>query len=196
MQYANYKELIIQKYGIELQGWTFEKLVNPSLLSTSLPGLRHLLDAINNRDCKFTKLSPLEVKNHCEELEKKQNEGTAPVKTRKPHRDHGTKRPRGKGNKQGLEHDDNDKEQEEEEQPHKRPKSTEIIPAENNDWALISELYVFQCNLIKHDFPKHCLWHLYQNCFIKRHNEQRYSYQNCFIKCRNEQSSVRMTHFY
>jgi hypothetical protein len=33
MQYVNYDELI-QKYGVELQGWTFEKLVNPSLLST------------------------------------------------------------------------------------------------------------------------------------------------------------------
>ena len=133
MQYANYEELIIQKYGIELQGWTFEKLVNPSLLSTSLPGLQHLLDAINNRDCKFTKLNPLEVKNCHEELKKKQNEGTAPVKTCKPCRDHGTKRPCRKGNKQGLEHDDNDKEQEEEERPRKCPKSTEIIPAENND---------------------------------------------------------------
>jgi len=132
MQYANYEELVIQKYGVELQGWTFEKLVNPSLLSTSLPGLRRLLDAINNGDCKFTKLSPLEVKKCREELQKKQNEGTAPVKTRKPRKDRGTKRPRRKGNKQGLEGNDNndDKEQEEEERPHKRPKSTEIVPAE------------------------------------------------------------------
>ena len=132
MQYANYEELVIQKYGVELQGWTFEKLVNPSLLSTSLPGLRHLLDAINNGDCKFTKLSPLEVKKRREELQKKQNEGTAPVKTCKPRKDRGTKRPCRKGNKQGLEGDDNDdnEEQEEEERPHKRPKSTEIVPAE------------------------------------------------------------------
>ena len=132
MQYANYEELIVQKYEIELQGWTFEKLANPSLLSTSLPGLRRLLDAINNGDCKFTKLSPLEVKNR-HELEKKQNEGTAPVKTLKPCRDCGTKRSCRKGNKQGLERDDDDEEQEEEERPCKRPKSTEIVPAENND---------------------------------------------------------------
>ena len=131
MQYANYEELVIQKYGVELQGWTFEKFVNPSLLSTLLPGLRCLLDAINNGDCKFTKLSPLEVKKCREELQKKQNEGTAPVKTRK---DRGTKRPCRKGNKQGLEGNDNDddEEQEEEERPHKRPKSTEIVPAEIN----------------------------------------------------------------
>ena len=117
IQYANYEELVIQNYGVELQGWTFEKLVNPSLLSTLLPGLRCLLDAINSGDCKFTKLSPLEVKKHHEELQKKQNEGTAPVKTCKPYKDCGTKRPHRKGNKQGLEGDDNDdnKEQEEEE---------------------------------------------------------------------------------
>ena len=55
MQYVNYDELI-QKYGVKLQGWTFEKLVNPSLLSTALPGLHRLLDTINNGDCKFIKL--------------------------------------------------------------------------------------------------------------------------------------------
>ena len=114
MQYANYKEFVIQKYEVELQGWTFEKLVNPSLLLTSLPGLWHLLDAINNGDCKFTKLSPLEVKTHCEELQKKQNEGTAPVKTCKPCKDCGTKGPCRKGNKQGLEGNDNDDNEEQE----------------------------------------------------------------------------------
>jgi hypothetical protein len=34
MQYTHHDELV-QKYGVELQGWTFEKLVNPSQLSTS-----------------------------------------------------------------------------------------------------------------------------------------------------------------
>jgi hypothetical protein len=47
MQYVNYKEVIILQYGLELQGWTYDKFVNPSELSTSLPSLRKLLDAIN-----------------------------------------------------------------------------------------------------------------------------------------------------
>ena len=134
MQYANYDELIIQKYGIELQGWTFEKLVNPSQLSTSLPGLRRLLDAINNGDCKFVRLSPLEVKSRREELQKKQDDGIVPVKTRKPRKDRGTKRPRTKGKKTAVidaeDDDDEGGNDEEEECPRKRraPKSAESIP--------------------------------------------------------------------
>ena len=58
-----------------------------------------MLDAINNGDCKFVKLSPLEVKRHCEELQKKQDDGIVPVKTCKPRKDHGTKRPCTKGKK-------------------------------------------------------------------------------------------------
>jgi hypothetical protein len=104
---------------------------------------RKLRLVINNGGYKFTKLSPLEVKKHHEELQKKQNEGTAPVKTCKPHKDCGTKRPHRKRNKQGLEGDDNDdnEEQEEEERPHKCLKSTEIMPAKIDGWTL--ELYVF-----------------------------------------------------
>jgi hypothetical protein len=139
MQYVNYDELI-QKYGVELQGWTFEKLVNPSLLSTSLPGLRRLLDAINNGDCKFVKLSALEVKKHREELQKKKDEGFVAVKTRKPRKDRGTKRARTKGNLgKHKAVDDNDGEgndeldEEDDEHPRKRrraPKSAETVPDE------------------------------------------------------------------
>jgi len=132
MQYTNHDELT-QKYGVELQGWTFEKLVNPSLLSTSLPGLRRLLDAINNGDCKFIKLSPLEVKRRREELQKKQDEGIVPVKIRKPREDRGTKRPRTKGKKQAVEDGEDEGEEEhdehEGERPCKRrgPKSAEVV---------------------------------------------------------------------
>jgi len=122
IQYVNYDELI-QKYGAKLQGWTFEKLVNPSLLSTALPGLCRLLDAINNGDCKFIKLSPLKVKKHREELQKNQDEGIAPVKARKPRKDRGTKRPRTKGKNKAvddIEDEDNDELDEEEERPRKR----------------------------------------------------------------------------
>ena len=141
MQYANYDELIIQKYGIELQGWTFEKLVNPSQLSTSLPGLRRLLDAINNGDCKFVKLSPLEVKRRREELQKKQDDGVVPVKTRKPRKDRGTKRPHTKGKNKAVDdiedEDNNELDEEEEEHPRKRRpldlKSAETVPAEMDD---------------------------------------------------------------
>ena len=137
MQYVNYDELIIQKYGVELQGWTFDKLFSPSQLSTSLPGLRRLLDAINNGDCKFVKLGPLEVKKRREELQKKQDDGIVPVKTRKPRKDRGTKRPRTKGKKTAAndaeDDDDEGGSDEEEERPRKRraPKSAETIPEDD-----------------------------------------------------------------
>ena len=67
MHYVNYKEKIIQCYGVELIGWTYEKLVNPNHLSTSLPGLRQLLDAINTSYCKFIKLTQAQLKHCCEE---------------------------------------------------------------------------------------------------------------------------------
>ena len=51
MHYADYEEKVVQRYGVELIGWTYEKLVNPSELSTSLPGLRQLLEAINAGSC-------------------------------------------------------------------------------------------------------------------------------------------------
>ncbi|KAJ3484015.1 hypothetical protein NLJ89_g12016 [Agrocybe chaxingu] len=92
MQYVNYEELVVQRYGVELVGWTYEKFVNPSELSTSLPPLRQLLDAINNGDCKFRKLTVAEVKARRQEYQKKVDDGTLPTNTRKPRKDKGTKR--------------------------------------------------------------------------------------------------------
>ena len=93
MYYVDYEEKIVQRYGIELVGWTYEKFVNPSELSTSLPGLQQLLDAINNGSCKFVKLTPLQVSERRQALQKKISEGNVPApKGRKPRKDRGTKR--------------------------------------------------------------------------------------------------------
>lgn len=40
MQYVNYEESIVQRYGVVLEGWTFDRFVNPSELSTALPPSR------------------------------------------------------------------------------------------------------------------------------------------------------------
>jgi hypothetical protein len=61
MQYTNYKEGIVHCYGIELKGWTFNKFVNLSKLSTSIKPLRELRNAIDAGDCKFVKLMREEV---------------------------------------------------------------------------------------------------------------------------------------
>ena len=93
MCYVDYEEKIVQRYGIELVGWTYEKFVNPSELSTSLPGLQQLLDAINNGTCKFVKLTPLQLKERRHVLQKNISEGNVPApKSRKPRKDRGTKR--------------------------------------------------------------------------------------------------------
>jgi hypothetical protein len=95
MHYADYEEKIVQRYGVELIGWTYEKLVNPSELSTSLPGLRQLLEAINGGSCKFIKLTQYQLKQRREEHQKAIESGSLPApKTRKPRKDRGTKRKR------------------------------------------------------------------------------------------------------
>jgi hypothetical protein len=93
MQYVDYEDKIVQRYGIELVGWTYEKFINPSELSTSLLGLQELLDAINNGTCKFVKLTVLQLRERRQALQKNIREGNVPgPKARKPRKDRGTKR--------------------------------------------------------------------------------------------------------
>ena len=93
MHYVDYEEKIIQRYGVELIGWTYEKLVNPNHLSMSLPGLCQLLDAINTGSCKFIKLTQAQLKHRCEEYQKAIEDGSLPApKTCKPYKDRGSKR--------------------------------------------------------------------------------------------------------
>jgi hypothetical protein len=95
MHYTDYEEKVVQCYGVELIGWTYEKLVNPSELSTSLPGLRQLLEAINTGSCKFIKLTQTQLKQRREEHQKAIDDGSLPApKTRKPRKDRGIKRKR------------------------------------------------------------------------------------------------------
>lgn len=89
MQYVNYEEAIIQWYGIELQGWTYDKFVNPSELSTSLPLLQELLNAINDGDCKFVKLTAKEFCKQLETYKKKIASGELKVHERKTQSDAG-----------------------------------------------------------------------------------------------------------
>ncbi|KAJ7500262.1 hypothetical protein B0H11DRAFT_2225808 [Mycena galericulata] len=61
MQYVWYEEDIVQHYSIVLLGWTFPELKNPSELSTSLPALQELHDALKDGTCFFKKLTPEEL---------------------------------------------------------------------------------------------------------------------------------------
>jgi hypothetical protein len=92
MQYARYEEEIVQRYGIELQGWTYEKIINPSLVSSSLPPLRVLMDALTAGTCKFVKLSASEKKEREAAYMAKIASGEVEVRKRKRRSDAGVRK--------------------------------------------------------------------------------------------------------
>ena len=94
MQYVNYEEAIVQRYGIVLEGWTFARFVNPSELSTALPPLQKLLDALNDGSCKFVKLTREQRKAREKEYREKVVTGEIQVRERKTRKDAGQKRKR------------------------------------------------------------------------------------------------------
>jgi hypothetical protein len=107
MQYVNYEEAIVQHYGIELVGWTYDKFVNPSELSTAIEPMHKLLNAINNGDCKFIKLTKEGCQKRLEEYRAKVAAGEQMVRERKTHSDAGIKR---KGKAKEVTNDSTDNE--------------------------------------------------------------------------------------
>lgn len=89
MHYERYEEEIVQRYGIELQGWTYEKIMNPSMFSSSLPPLRALQAALMEGTCKFVKLSASERKEREAAYMAKITSGEVEVRKRKRRSDAG-----------------------------------------------------------------------------------------------------------
>ncbi|KAJ7866903.1 hypothetical protein B0H13DRAFT_1476357, partial [Mycena leptocephala] len=89
-----YKEDVIFKYGVELVGWTPDKWCNPSELTTSLPVLRKLLNALKDGTCKFVRIPPTELKARKAKYEQDLAAGLIAGKQRKPRCDIGRKRKR------------------------------------------------------------------------------------------------------
>lgn len=133
MQYANYEEDIVQRYGIVLQGWTYEKFVNPSELSTAIGPLRGLMDAINNGDCKFVKLTAEERRKRKATYKAKVDSGEVKARKRKRRSDYGTKK-KGKG-KEVADDDDSleSNSESDDDRSKKRQRSTGGHPPENSD---------------------------------------------------------------
>jgi hypothetical protein len=96
MQYVNYNEGIVQRYGVELQGWTYEELKNPSELSTAVGPLTKLRDAINDGSCKFVKLSAEERCQRLEVYNGKIASGKIQLRKRKRRSDAGSKKMKSK----------------------------------------------------------------------------------------------------
>jgi hypothetical protein len=110
MQYVNYEEAIVQRYGVVLEGWTFDRFVNPSELSTAIPPLQILLDALNNGSCKFIKLTREQHKEHEKDYRAKLVSGEAQVHQRKTRKDAGKKRKRNVVKRTGSGHKSDDNE--------------------------------------------------------------------------------------
>ena len=92
MQYLNYEEQIVIRYGIKLEGWTYDTLKNPSELSTSLPPLQALSNAIDNGTCKFIRMSATEKKKYEDNFYSKVQSGEVTVRKRKVRKDVGKKK--------------------------------------------------------------------------------------------------------
>jgi hypothetical protein len=108
MSWVWYEEDIVQKYSIILVGWTFPELANPSTLSTSLPALQELHDALKNGDCHFKKLTPEELADRKKNWLADVNAGRRERKHRAERCDKGVKRSRA----QVDDEDENDKDDE------------------------------------------------------------------------------------
>ena len=91
MQYVDYKEDIVWCYGIVLERWTFNRFVNPSELSTALPPLQKLLDALNDGSCKFIRLTQEQCQAHEKKYRTKLASGEIQVHQRKTRKDAGKK---------------------------------------------------------------------------------------------------------
>ncbi|KAJ7062973.1 hypothetical protein B0H15DRAFT_958756 [Mycena belliarum] len=92
--YVNYEEDCVHKYGYRLVGWTYGELVNPSEMSTSLPALEKLRDALRDDECHFEKLSTEALATRIAEYKADVAAGRALGKFRETRKDAGTKRPR------------------------------------------------------------------------------------------------------
>ncbi|KAJ6608429.1 hypothetical protein B0H10DRAFT_2067914 [Mycena sp. CBHHK59/15] len=94
MQYINYEEDLVHRYGVIIVGWTFDKLISPSDMSTSLPALQELLNALKSGKCHFVKLTPEELKERKAKFRADIAAGLVKAKERAPRNDKGVKRPR------------------------------------------------------------------------------------------------------
>ncbi|KAJ7124577.1 hypothetical protein C8R43DRAFT_838839, partial [Mycena crocata] len=92
MSYEHYYEDIVFWYGVELIGWTADRFVSPSNLSSSIPVLTTLRDAIQNGDCKWVKLRPSQRKRRAAKWAEDVAAGRATPKERNERSDKGKKR--------------------------------------------------------------------------------------------------------
>ena len=87
MQWVRYEELIIDKYGVVLDGWPFPKLEVEGL---GLRDLEFLLQKIQKNEIMWRKLTAEEIQSHKTELA--QTQMTSRGKKHRPHSNKGKKK--------------------------------------------------------------------------------------------------------
>jgi hypothetical protein len=92
MHYIQYHKEIIMRYSVALEGWTHPNFANPSDLSTSIPPLQELLDAIDSGQCKFVKLTSEQQKAEDDKYREKIKNGQITATVRATRKDKGKKR--------------------------------------------------------------------------------------------------------
>ncbi|KAF8326485.1 hypothetical protein F5887DRAFT_1197076 [Amanita rubescens] len=92
MQYVRYEEEIIHKRGVELVGWTYDKIVNPSQMSSALEPLSKLRNAIKEGRCKFVRLTQQEIKERIAAYDNRIEKGEMQARKRKTRKDKGKRR--------------------------------------------------------------------------------------------------------
>lgn len=99
MNYVNFEDQIVQRFGIDLIGWPGNvKFVNPSEMSDSIAPLQELSAALSDGTCKFVTLSLAEQNARRERIAADEAAGrTAPRKPRKQRKDAGVVRGSRKG---------------------------------------------------------------------------------------------------
>lgn len=91
MNYKNYDMQIIQKYVVELVGWTYKKMISPSEIST-VDDVRALHNALRNGTCHWIRLTRAEVTKYAKEIEAREMTGEAVGTKRKERSDKGVER--------------------------------------------------------------------------------------------------------
>ena len=136
MHYVQNHKEIVQRYKVKLVGWTHPTFANPSELSTSLPPLQKLLDAIKSMECKFVRLTPEQYKKEDDEYHEKLNNGKIILRERMTRKDKGKKR-KWKVRETSEDRSSSSEGEDDEAQPRKksrgRPKSTATIHDSDDD---------------------------------------------------------------
>jgi hypothetical protein len=143
MQYVQYHKEIVMRHGVALKGWTHPTFANPSDLSTSLPPLQELLDAIKSGQCKFVKLTTEQRKAEDDQYRKKIESGEITVQVRATRKDKGKKRKVREVSRSESDDEDGDSSDGKEGPPAKRrrsrrapkamQKSMEYVPSDLDD---------------------------------------------------------------